>query len=139
TLTQLLKEYDLSTDEIEHGVVDGRNDGGIDAWYTILDGALLTDADDVPQRRGPCSIDTLIFSVKHHDTFKQDPVVALYTAVTELFDLTRTDEDLSLRYNDEVLGARAIFKFALIRTARGAPQLRLRFHYVSRGDVTQIG
>ena len=30
---QVLKEYDLSVDEIRSGSVDGRNDGGIDAIY----------------------------------------------------------------------------------------------------------
>ena len=33
---QVLKEYDLSVDDIKAGSVDGRNDGGIDAIYVLV-------------------------------------------------------------------------------------------------------
>jgi hypothetical protein len=38
---QILKNYDLSYDEIESGIVDGGNDGGIDAIYTLINGELI--------------------------------------------------------------------------------------------------
>ena len=40
---QILKDYDLSGDEIDHGWVDGRDDGGIDGLYLFVNGHLLTD------------------------------------------------------------------------------------------------
>jgi hypothetical protein len=40
---QVLKDYDLSREEIESGWVDGRDDGGIDGFYTFINGHLLRD------------------------------------------------------------------------------------------------
>jgi hypothetical protein len=42
-LEQLLKDYDLSTEEIEAGWVDGDKDGGIDGFYTLVNGHLVQD------------------------------------------------------------------------------------------------
>ncbi len=40
---QVLKEYDLSSEEIRAGSVDGRNDGGIDAIYIMVNEHLISD------------------------------------------------------------------------------------------------
>ena len=40
---QVLKEYDLSKDELELGIVDGRQDGGIDGLYIFINGHLLQE------------------------------------------------------------------------------------------------
>ena len=40
---QILKDYDLSRDELESGSVDGRNDGGIDGFFILINGHLLLD------------------------------------------------------------------------------------------------
>lgn len=43
---QILKDYDLSFDEIQQGSVDGRNDGGIDGFFIIINGHILTDPEN---------------------------------------------------------------------------------------------
>lgn len=40
---QLLKDYDLSIDELKHGNIDGRNDGGIDGFFIFINGHYLSD------------------------------------------------------------------------------------------------
>lgn len=40
---QILKSYDLTRTELEHGWVDGHNDGGIDGFYTFVNGSLVTE------------------------------------------------------------------------------------------------
>ncbi len=35
---QATKEYELSHGEIQAGIVDGEHDGGIDSFYTFVDG-----------------------------------------------------------------------------------------------------
>ncbi|MGH8028157.1 MAG: hypothetical protein ACREO0_15675, partial [Pseudoxanthomonas sp.] len=40
---QLLKDFDLSDDEIESGLTGGGHDGGIDAIYTIANGELVQE------------------------------------------------------------------------------------------------
>lgn len=40
---QILKSYDLSRQEIGAGWVDGKDDGGIDGFYTFVNGSLVVD------------------------------------------------------------------------------------------------
>jgi len=40
---QILKDEDLSRDEIENGSIDGRRDGGIDGFFIIVNGHPLQD------------------------------------------------------------------------------------------------
>ena len=53
---QVLRDYDVSSDEIETGIVGGGNDGAIDGVYAFLDGNLLAadseifDDDFAPSR-----------------------------------------------------------------------------------------
>lgn len=138
-LGQLLKDLELSSDEIELGVVDGRDDGGIDAWYTLLDGEVLTDVADISIKRVTSKIDLLIFTCKHHDTYRLDPLLSLHTAILELLDLEREEADLARAYNEDLLAARSLFKDALVRTARFNPKLTFSFCYVSRGDAQVVG
>lgn len=41
--SQVLKSYDLSDEEIEHGICDAALDGGCDSIYLFADGVLLND------------------------------------------------------------------------------------------------
>jgi len=45
-LEQILKSFDLSTEEMDFGWTDGSLDGGIDGFYVLINGRLLTDATD---------------------------------------------------------------------------------------------
>ena len=40
---QILKDLDLSRDEILSGIIDGKDDGGIDSFYVFINGNLLSD------------------------------------------------------------------------------------------------
>ena len=138
-LAQMLKDRELSPDEIDIGLVDGRDNGGIDAWYTFLDGDVLGDIADVTPRRRAASLDVTIFTCKRHDTFRLEPVLSLYTSMSELLDLARDEPSLAPTHNDDVLTCRAIFKEALVKTARSSPRISFTFYYVSRGDSATIG
>ncbi|MEW4565040.1 AIPR family protein [Bremerella sp. JC770] len=138
-LEQLLKDIDLSVDEIALGNVDGRDDGGIDAWYTVLDGELIVDGSDIPDRKSAGSISIHIFTCKHHDTFKQDAVVAIASSLRELLDLTTDESEMSDRYNEAVLSARETFQQVLLKTVKFNPRIEFQVSYVSRGDSSSVG
>ena len=39
----VLKDYELSYDEVSDGIVDGTNDGGIDAAYVFVNGQIVEE------------------------------------------------------------------------------------------------
>ena len=48
---QILKSFDLTQQEMEHGWVDGKDDGGIDGFYTFVNGSLVVNPEKFFGRR----------------------------------------------------------------------------------------
>jgi hypothetical protein len=67
---QILKEYDLSSDEILAGSIDGRQDGGIDGFFILVNGHVLQDLESFVWPRLGSDLKVFIITCKHHDTFK---------------------------------------------------------------------
>jgi hypothetical protein len=59
SLQQILKSYDLTRDEIDFGWVDGKDDGGIDGFYTFVNGVPLRNPNDHNFPRKNVSIEPL--------------------------------------------------------------------------------
>lgn len=135
---QILKDYDLATDEIEFGWVDGSDDGGIDGFYVFVDEKLITsDIVSSDFRRNP-EIELVIVTCKHADTFTQMPVNLLITSVQELFDLEKEEDDITSTFNDDLLKSRELFRQVYIELADKSPKLKIKFVYPSRGDTLKI-
>ncbi len=100
---EVLKDYNLSHDELELGIVDGRDDGGIDGWYVFVDGEFTNEPDEISPKRDVANIEICILTAKRHATFKQDPVTNLHVSLTSLLDFGIDEETLAERFNDEIL------------------------------------
>ncbi len=136
---QVLKDFDLKDDDIQSGIVDGKDDGGIDSFYLFINGILLTDLASFPWPRKSCEIVLYIITSKHHDTFEQTVLNNQCATVSELFDLRRDNTELTGSYNDDLLYKRRCFIEAYKKTASNLSSLSIHFFYVSRGDTTIIG
>ncbi|WP_129648026.1 AIPR family protein [Peristeroidobacter agariperforans] len=138
-LEQILKDYDLSSDEIESGWVDGGNDGGIDGAFIFINGHLLLDATDFPWPRTSASVDVWLITVKHHATFQQAPLDSMLATVQELFDLAMENDELKGTYSSEVLTFRTLLSQTYRRVSISRPAINFHVRYVSRGDTDQVG
>ena len=103
---QVLKNYDLSREEIESGWVDGRDDGGIDGFFVFVNGHLLRDPKDFLSAEAGADIVVWVLTCKHHDTFRT--LNSLYASVTELFDFSITRDHFKGLYSESVTHARII-------------------------------
>jgi len=133
-LQELLKDYDLSHEELDAGWVDGRNDGGIDGFFTLINGHLLRDPDTFSWPKRNASIDVWIITVKHHGTFQQAPLNSLLASLPELLDLSMDKNRLRGAYSDLLVQARSLFHLAYRRLSAVRATLCFRFAYVSRGN-----
>jgi hypothetical protein len=138
-LEQVLKDYDLSREEIESGWVDGRDDGGIDGFFTFVNGHLLRDPVNFTWPKRSAEIHVWVLTCKHHETFQQAPLNSIHTSIFELFDLSLDKKGLKGSYSEEVLRARSLFHVAYHRLAADRPTLSIRYAYVSRGDSAAVG
>lgn len=136
---QILKDYDLSNDEIKLGNVDGRNDGGIDGFFIFVNGHLLIEIANFNWPKSGCILDIYIITCKHHDTFKQAPLDNLVASISELFDLSLENEDLLLEYSENVMIMRDNFKHAYRKVSPRLSEFKINFCYASRGNSEEIG
>lgn len=136
---QLLKEYDLSAEELTKGIVDGKDDGGIDSMFIFVNGILLQDSQDFTWPRSSCEITVVAITCKHYETFKQDVVNSEIATISEIFDLSVSDSNLIGHYNNDILYQRQLFNEAYVKTAAHLTNLHFRFYFASRGDTTEVG
>ncbi len=135
---QLLKSYDLTRQEVDSGWVDGKDDGGIDGFFTFVNGSLVISPATFPWPKKGASIEVWIINCKHHSSFKQDPLNTLIPTVEELFDFSKNPEDFDGHYSAQLLTARENLITAFRTTASGAPKLQIKFAYASRGDISDL-
>jgi len=135
---QILKDFDPSSDEIESGWVDGRDDGGIDGFFTIVNGHILQDGATFTWPKRNAEIDVYIVNCKHHDTFVQAPLNSLIAAVPAVLDLSILTSSIKDRFGEDLCTARSRLYEAYTRLSSIRPSLRFHFYYASRGETTQI-
>lgn len=132
---QVLKEYDLSVDEIKAGSVDGENDGGIDAIYILVNGHLISDVKNALLPRTNANLEVYIFTCKHRDVFKQDPINSICTSLQELLDFSKDNKKLDGEYNEDVLEKRSIFISTYKKVATILERFSIKVVFASRGDA----
>src|SRR5690606_25688292 len=136
---QILKDEDLSFDEIMSGVVDGRQDGGIDAFYIFINGHLLDDIKDFVWPKSSVVLKLVIVTCKSHETFKQAILDALIATITEFFDFSILNNELSGGYNKQLLDQRDKFIYCYRKVSPKLTNFSVEIYYASRGNESEIG
>lgn len=138
-LGELLKDYDLSSDELKFGWTDGGGDGGLDGFYIFINGSLLDDVEDFVWPRSNASIELWLVTCKHHSTFAQAPLDALIATISELFNFEIENGDLIGTYSSDLIDSRDLFIKAYRRLSIGRPTINIHVVYGSRGDSMKVG
>jgi hypothetical protein len=71
---QELKDYDLSDDEIESGLVGGSGDGGIDGIYNFANGELVLDDFDPTHLKRNVNLEIVIIQSKTTPSYDEDSI-----------------------------------------------------------------
>lgn len=137
--SELLKNYDLEQKEIKEGITDGKDDGGIDSFYIFINGHLLSDTSTFTFPNANTVIDVYIITSKYHNTFKQEVLNSEISTISELFDLSLSNDELKGDYNEIIKKKRSDFVFAYRKTAVKLTSMNFHYYYVSRGDSSEVG
>lgn len=138
-LEQILKNFDLSKEEIDFGWTDGSHDGGIDGFYVLINGLLLTDPTDFSWPRSGADIQVILLTCKHHSTFQQAPLDSLLASTQEIFDLALSNTQLSGKYSPDIKRCRELFITAFHQLSLYRPSISFTLYYASRGDTALLG
>jgi hypothetical protein len=130
SIDTVLRVRGLSYQEIEDGIVEGGNDGGIDAVYTFYNGVLIEDESEATATDKP-QIDLEIIQAKNERGFKE---VALQRLLDHLPLLLQLDDNSALRkeFNEQVLERFGIFRALILRVWSRFPELSIRVRYVTK-------
>jgi AIPR protein len=142
----VLRDRNLSDEEIELGRVGGGMDGAIDGVYVFLDGELLDEDSELFDpgfkvraiRKNP-ELTLWLIQSKRTPSFTETAFDLVHSSVSRLLDLNQTDDQLRVLYSDELISRIRIFTKAWILLSTRSPSISLRFDYVTRGDVSTVG
>jgi len=138
---QVLRDFRLDPDDIQSGIVRGSGDGGVDSIYLLVNGRFIRDLsgiDDLKSLKQNVTIDLIIIQATREVSFTLNRVVRLKDTAEDILTLSRTPEDFSENYNEELLDAIERFRLAHKILLTKYPKLNVSFFYVSKGDAEKI-
>ena len=130
---QVLKNFELSYDELQEGIVDNGGDGGIDSIYTFVNSELIQRDSDLIDGKRNSIIDVYIIQSKNSNGFGETPIEKCVSSANDLFDFTKTVESLRTVYNNDLLTNREVFRNQYLHLASKFPILKFHYFYASKG------
>lgn len=133
--SQILKDYDLSDDEIENGIVGSSGDGGCDSIYIFLNKNLvLPDQIDsiIPSKES--KVEMVIIQSKRETLFKESAIQKWKDVSNNLLSLSNSLSDFTTRYNDDVRESFGFFRDLYTKLLRSRVKLEFKYIYVSYAE-----
>jgi hypothetical protein len=131
---QVLKECELSYDEISSGICGKSHDGGADSIYLFVNGDLVKEDEDISTKyKKNVDIELVLIQSKYENSFSEEPLLKISRLCRSLFDLGFDRQDYEGRYNDHVLSAFELFKKTYLGLITKKPKLKISIYYVSKG------
>jgi hypothetical protein len=126
---QILKDFELSYDELNDGIVEGGSDGGIDAIYTFINGELLEEDTDYTGLKKEIVIDLIIIQSKNTNGFAEEPMNKFISSAQDLLNLSNDLNSLKATYKKELRKKIELFRNAYLRLASKFPKLNISYYY----------
>lgn len=132
--SQVLKDFELSYDEISLGIAGKSLDGGADSIYLFVNGDLVKEDEDISDKyKRNVDIEFVLIQSKFEKSFTEDPLLKLSRLCRNLLDLDFDRNDFIGRYNDSVLSSFELFKNTYVKLITKRPKLKISVYYVSKG------
>ncbi len=138
TASEILKNYDLTYDDITYGIVGDGGDGGIDSIYTFLNGELIKEDTAINAQQKKNHIEIFLIQSKTSASFKEDAIVKFRESAQDLFNLANNPNDFSKRYNNDLIEKVKIFRNIYSKLAKSFPKLEIRYYYATQGNDIHV-
>lgn len=132
--SEILKNYDLTYDDISYGIVGDGGDGGIDSIYTFINGEPLKEDTSVNTNQKKNHIELIIIQSKTSTSFKEDAVIKFRESAQDLFNLANNPDDYAERYNADLIDKVKLFRDSYSKLAKTFPKIEIRYFYATQGD-----
>ncbi|MBZ9711471.1 AIPR family protein [Mesorhizobium sp. ESP7-2] len=131
----VLKPFALTFDEIEKGIVDGKNDGGIDSVYFFVNRSLIAIDTDMDMFKSPVTVDLYIIQSKIDGGFAEGAMAKLQAAVPQLIALDADPATLAAIYNSDVQETFETYRDGLQDLAGQFPTVNVHIIYATLANA----
>ncbi|RZF80185.1 hypothetical protein EXT46_12865 [Pseudoalteromonas sp. CO325X] len=132
--SEILKDHDLTYDDVAYGIVGDGGDGGIDSIYTFVNGELLKEDMEINPNQKKNHIELVVIQSKTSASFKEDAVIKFRESAEDLLNLANDPDDFTARYNADLIDKTKLFRNAYSKLAGTFPRLEIHYYYATQGD-----
>ena len=136
--SMVLKDCDLSDDEINNGITGHGNDGGIDGFFLFVNGELVTDdlVESINIPRG-CTIELVLIQAKYVSSFGEDAILKWKTISSNLLEMKPLGQ-YRKRYTEKIIENFTLFGNVIKKSIRLQCKLQISYHYATLGLYSSI-
>ena len=131
TAEQVLKNFNLTDDELNAGIVGGERDSGIDGFYVLVDHKLVQEDTDLTNVRKGVEIELIIFQSTTRKGFLESAVKNFLAASDYLFNLSQTPAEAM--FNHDLVKSILLFHNTYRKLMSRFPNLKIIFYYATKG------
>lgn len=135
---EILRNYGLSNEEIDAGIIGGGNDGGIDAIYVFINDRLLVPDFDFEHVGSEPVIKLVIIQAKRSSGFSSEAINKLIESAHDLLNMETPLKNFSTKYNAQLISTIDDYRLAITELAGKFPTLEFQYFYVTKGDSTKV-
>ena len=138
TIDQVLKNYDLTPDDLDFGKVGGGGDGGIDGFFTFVNKELLKEDIEIDSIKRNPLIEVFFIQATRSPSFTESYVDKINTTLAAILNLSNDLSDFESIFNVGVIEKAKLFRKTYLDLASRHPDLKVKYVYASRGDTSSI-
>lgn len=140
SLSQIHKNKNITFENIEHSIVDGSNDGGIDSIMIFINDEYIENLDDLNNFdfNNKTKSKFIISQCKKENSFKESALDKLITTAPIIFDLEKTETALLSRFNSDIVSQIMTLTNVWKKTAVAGGEISLDYIYVCNAPKIEI-
>lgn len=129
----VLRDLDLSDEDIEGGILGGGGDGGIDSFYFFINKNLINE--DSLDLKVAESAELCLIQAKYSDGYQEIAIQKIESFIRDLFDFSRDPSEFSY-YNDRLRRQMQIFREHYQNIIGSAFRFKVNINYVTKTSNT---
>jgi len=130
SIEQILKDSELSDEEIESGILGGGDDGGVDGMYFFVNNVLIQDGTMLPDPA--LTAELFLVQAKFENGFGETAVDKMYSFTRDLLDYSKSVDQISY-LNSVARDAISLFRDNYDKIL-GSANLTVRYYYATKSD-----
>lgn len=134
--SQVLKNSDLSDEEISSGIIGGGHDGGCDGIFLFLNDELITEdqLESLTAFKGS-ELNFTIIQAKNTTGFNEDAIMKWKTVSNNLLDMSNDISEYinDKRYSEQVVNMFMLFRDVITKLIRSQIKIYINYYYVTLG------